>query len=200
MVAPTHAIRVPGTIGPNAVLQLIPVLRAEGGEALVTAMLAAGGMDAPPPDTAMMDEGPAARMHAAVRAHLGPRATPVLAAAGAGTAAYILTHRIPKVAQTVLRAMPGALAAPLLTRAIARNAWTFAGSGAFRVLSLRPIVLELADNPLIRGEHAPAPLCHWHVAVFDGLYGALAGPGWHARETACTARGDPACRFEIGPG
>jgi divinyl protochlorophyllide a 8-vinyl-reductase len=104
------------------------------------------------------------------------------------------------VAQSVLRAMPGALAAPILTRAIARNAWTFAGSGAFRVLSLRPVVVELADNPLIRGERANAPLCAWHVAVFDGLYGALAGTGWRAQEVACSACCDRACRFEIGPG
>jgi divinyl protochlorophyllide a 8-vinyl-reductase len=200
MVAPTLALHVPSQIGPNAVLQLIPALRAEGGEALVARMLAEAGLDAPPSDHGLMDEAPAARMHAAVRAALGPRAGPVLAAAGAGTAAYILAHRIPGVAQAVLRAMPGALAAPVLTRAIARNAWTFAGSGAFRVVSLRPVVVELADNPLVRGEAAPAPLCAWHVAVFDGLFGALAGPGWRAREVACCACGDPACRFEIGPG
>jgi divinyl protochlorophyllide a 8-vinyl-reductase len=140
-------------------------------------------------------------MHAAVRAHLGPRAMPVLAAAGAGTAAYILAHRIPRVAQTVLRAMPGALAAPILTRAIARNAWTFAGSGAFRVVSLRPVVLELADNPLVRSETArPPPSATGTSRCSTASTARSPGLAGTRNEVACTARGDPACRFEIGPG
>ncbi|MBD3764048.1 MAG: bacteriochlorophyll 4-vinyl reductase [Rhodobacterales bacterium] len=187
-------------IGPNAVLQLLPVLTAQGGAALAGRLLGRAGLVAPPPDTAMMPETPAARLHAAVRAELGRDSAAVLAAAGAGTGAYILAHRIPRAAQAVLRALPAGLAAPILTQAIAQNAWTFAGSGRFCVVSRRPVVVTLEDNPLIRGEVSDAPLCHWHRAVFDTLYGALAGPGWRARETECCACGDPACRFEIGPG
>jgi divinyl protochlorophyllide a 8-vinyl-reductase len=45
-----------------------------------------------------------------------------------------------------------------LGKAIARHAWTFAGSGRFRVVA--PLVFEIADNPIVRGEVSDVPLCH----------------------------------------
>lgn len=145
-----------------------------------------------------MDEGPAARLHAAVRHDLPAEAPAILAQAGRRTADYILAHRIPRPAQAVLRALPPALAAPVLTRAIAKHAWTFAGSGLFRVAGR--LTFEIADNPLIRGERAPAPLCVWHAAVFERLFRTLVDDRLRAHETACCACGDPACRFELTRG
>ncbi|MBN2906390.1 MAG: bacteriochlorophyll 4-vinyl reductase [Rhodobacteraceae bacterium] len=186
-----------GRIGPNAVLQLLPVLEAAGGAALRDEMLEAAGLTEPPSDAGLMDEGPAAAMHRALRRRLPDRAPALLREAGARTGDYILAHRIPPLAQKVLKALPAALAAPVLAKAIAKHSWTFAGSGQFRVVSTRPLVFELTDNPLIRGEGAPHPICGWHEAVFDQLFQTLVDKRLTTRETKCTASGAAVCRFEI---
>jgi len=118
-------------------------------------------------------------------------------AAGRRTGDYIRIHRIPRRAQALLRVLPARLSARLLARAIARHAWTFAGSGRFRVASRAPLVFEIADNPLVCGEHAAAPVCHWHAAVFARLYTRLVARDYTCVETACCATGAPACRFAL---
>lgn len=185
----------PGRIGPNAVLQLLPVLdAAEPG--LAARLLCEAGLDAPPGDHGLMAEAPAAALHRAVRARRTD-APDLLRRAGQGTAAYILAHRIPPAARAVLRLLPAPLAAPLLARTIARHAWTFAGSGRFRSEGRGPLAFELADNPLIRGEAAAGPLCHWHAAVLTGLFAALVHRDARVTEAACAAQGAPACRFVL---
>ncbi|MBK5933813.1 divinyl protochlorophyllide a 8-vinyl-reductase [Rhodovulum imhoffii] len=186
-----------GRIGPNAVLQLLPVLEAAGGAGLRDEMLAASGLGGAPSDSGLMDEAPAGTMHRALRRRLPDTAPGLLREAGCRTGAYILAHRIPPLAQKVLKALPAALSGPMLAKAIARHSWTFAGSGTFRVVSTRPMVFELTDNPLIRGESAPAPLCIWHEAVFDTLFRTLVDKRLSTRETACAASGATVCRFEI---
>jgi divinyl protochlorophyllide a 8-vinyl-reductase len=53
-----------GRIGPNAVLQLVPVLRDEAGEAVTAKLLArAGVVELPDPEAGLMEEAPAARLH-----------------------------------------------------------------------------------------------------------------------------------------
>jgi divinyl protochlorophyllide a 8-vinyl-reductase len=157
--------------------------------------MAQAGLDAPPSVKGMMPEVPAARLHQTVRAHLGPAAPWLLAEAGRATGDYILAHRIPRAAQTVLRALPPALSAPLLRTAIAKHAWTFTGSGDF---TAGPgLVFTIARNPVVAGESSPTPLCHWHAAVFERLFRTLVDDRLRARETACCACGDPACRFEL---
>jgi bacteriochlorophyll 4-vinyl reductase len=134
-----------------------------------------------------MDEAPAARLHQALRAEM-PEVAPMLAReAGWRTGDYILAHRIPKPAQRLLRLMPARLAAPILARAVKNlrgvgavpgglaHAWTFCGSGEFRLVSTWPVVFEIADNPVVRGEHSETPLCHWHAAVFERLFGPARG-------------------------
>ncbi|MGY6409464.1 MAG: bacteriochlorophyll 4-vinyl reductase [Alkalilacustris sp.] len=187
-------------IGPNAVLQLLPVLEAEGGQPLVDRMLAAAGLSAPPSDAGMMDERPAAAMHQALRRELPDRAPDLARAAGLATGDYILAHRIPKPAQTLLRRLPVPIAAWMLTRAIAQHSWTFAGSGRFEILSTRPLRIAIHDNPVVRGEHSPTPLCHWHCAVFERLFTTLIHPAYRATETTCCATGAEACVFEIARG
>ncbi|MEO0679272.1 MAG: bacteriochlorophyll 4-vinyl reductase, partial [Pseudomonadota bacterium] len=121
------------------------------------------------------------------------------AEAGRRTADYILAHRIPPRAQALLRAAPARLAAPLLARAIARHAWTFAGSGRFEAQGAWRLVVH--DNPMVRGERAAAPLCRWHAAVFERLYRALAADDCRCRELRCGAQpGETACVFEIRRG
>lgn len=188
-------------IGPNAILQVIQALDAQGlgtaREAIFAAAGAAHWLMAPP--ESMIGEGGAQRVHAAIRRLLpADEADAILADAGRRTADYLLAWRIPKPAQALLRALPAPLAARALSRAIAAHAWTFAGSGAFRVRPGHPMVYELARNPLVRGEGADRPLCVWHAAVFQRLFQVLVSPRARAVETQCASRGDPACRFEIG--
>lgn len=116
--------------------------------------------------------------------------------AGRATADYILAHRIPRIVQQVLKALPAGLAAPLLARAITRHAWTFVGSGRFRCRD--PWTFEITDNPLIRGEHSPVPLCVWHAAVFERLYATLVARDCRCEEETCAAQGlSDNCRFRI---
>jgi divinyl protochlorophyllide a 8-vinyl-reductase len=186
-----------GRIGPNALTQLLPLLEKAGGADLRQAMLLEAGIVTLPDLSELIDEAPVARLHQVMRAEL-PDLAPALAwQAGLRTADYILANRIPGGVQILLRALPAPLAAPILTRAIARNAWTFAGSGRFEVASKAPLVLAIHDNPVVRGEFADHMLCDWHRAVFERLYRVLAHDGYRVREVSCCAMGAAACRFEI---
>jgi divinyl protochlorophyllide a 8-vinyl-reductase len=152
------------------------------------------GQDRPERDPAT---GAAARLHQALRTEM-PEVAPMLAReAGWRTADYILAHRIPKKAQTLLKLMPARLSAPILARAVEKHAWTFCGSGGFSLVSKWPVVFEIADNPVVRGEHSDTPLCHWHAAVFERLFSTLCGPDWRCTEAHCCAQGAPACHFEM---
>jgi divinyl protochlorophyllide a 8-vinyl-reductase len=186
----------PGRIGPNAILQLVDVLERRGEGELLSAVLAEAGVARPPRDAGMLPEGDCAAVHQALR-RLAPTAEALLEEAGLATGDYILTHRIPKLAQGVLRLLPGALAAPVLTKAIAKHAWTFAGTGEFRVEASRPLIVSVARNPLVAGWRGERPQCVWHASVFRRLYGRLVWPGVRVTEVACCACGDPACRFEL---
>lgn len=184
-------------IGPNAILQLVPVLDRACGRATRERLLAAGGFDAVPDASAMIDEGAVARVHQALRAAFPKTAAALGWAAGTRTGDYIRINRIPRPAQAVLRALPRTLATRLLARAIAKHAWTFAGSGRFSIVGHRPLTVEIADNPVVRGERAATPVCHWHAAVFERLFRTLVDPNLRCREVACCAAGAPACRFVI---
>ncbi len=187
--------RTSGLIGPNAILQLLPVLEQAGGAQFRDQVMAAAGVFEPPSDAGMMDEAPAARVHQALRT-IDPELAPSLAwAAGERTARYILAKRIPNAAQVLLRILPAALSGPLLAKAIAKHAWTFSGSGEFRVAG--PLSFEIADNPIVRGEPSATPLCHWHSAVFEGLFRALVDDRLRCTEDTCCATGADACRFSL---
>lgn len=184
-------------IGPNAVLQLVPVLDRVVGRAARARLMTGAGLVDMPDGAAMILESPVARLHQNLRRDWPDLAPDMARMAGRRTGDYILTHRIPRRAQGLLRTLPAALSARLLAQAIARHAWTFAGSGRFRVVSHAPLVFEIADNPLVRGEHAAAPVCHWHAAVFARLYTRLVAPDYICAETDCCATGAPACRFVL---
>jgi divinyl protochlorophyllide a 8-vinyl-reductase len=184
-------------IGPNALLQLVPVLDRVGGTELRGHLFASGGVFELPDGSAMIDEMPVARVHQAMRRELADLAPTLAWAAGKRTGDYILVNRIPRAAQYLLHLLPTRLAVPMLTRAIARHAWTFAGSGRFSVKGGAMPVFEIADNPMVRGEFGPHPVCHWHAAVFERLFTRLIDPAFRCEETACCAAGAPACRFEM---
>lgn len=185
-------------VGPNAVLQMADVLRERTCAATTGAVFAAAGLarylEWPP--QGMIDEAEAAALHHALLSAL-PRVGPALCAeAGTRTADYLLANRIPAFAQRLLRLLPPALAARLLVRAIARHAWTFAGSGAFsaRFPGGPRLVLEIAHNPLA------LPGCPWHCAVFTRLFTRLVSPRVRVMHHDCCANGGKTCRFDIGWG
>jgi divinyl protochlorophyllide a 8-vinyl-reductase len=199
-VAPAgHLAEGAGRIGPNALHQLVAALDRREGRALRDGLCRIAGVRPPPPDAGMWPEAEAAALHRAVREERPGQSAAILAEAGTATADYILAHRIPAAAQWLLRRMPGALAGPLLARAVAAHAWTFAGSGRFRIAAGRPLTFEIAGNPLVVGETASAPVCHWHAAVFRRLFARLAWREVVVVETACCACGDPVCRFVLRP-
>ena len=185
-------------IGPNAVLQHLPVLDAAIGPAHRGALLHCAGVTAPPSDAGMLPEDEVARLHHAVRLFLPDRAPAIQRAAGIATGGYILAHRIPRPAQALIRALPAGAGARLLAMAIAKHAWTFAGSGRFRVAGHAPLRLEITANPLATGP-ADGPICHWHSAVFETLFGALVWPRLQVVEQSCAACGDACCRFVVTP-
>lgn len=183
-----------GRVGPNAILQTAAALRAFGGPGLESTVLTAAGLgtylDRPPAD--MIDQAEAVRLFRAVLAHLpSPDAERVLADAGGRTGDYILAHRIPSTAQTVLLHLPKSLAARFLLSAIGTHAWTFAGSGVVTCGYGAPLRLTIASNPLA------TPGCPWHVAVFERLFHALVSDRVTVRHIACCTKGAVACRFEL---
>ncbi len=180
-------------IGPNAVLQVMAVLDADLGRPMRDRVLA--GLRLPPPDSGMIPQAEAVAVHRAVRAALPDRADALLVAAGGATAEYILRHRIPAPARLLIRALPAGLGARVLARAIARHAWTFAGSGRFRLARLSPVTFELAANPLAERGHA----CLWHAAVFRCLFARLVWRDCAVREEECAGLGGTVCRFVILP-
>ena len=189
--------REPARIGPNSVLQLVPLIDERLGAGARLKLMAQSGMKELPADTGLMAEEPAARLHQALRAEYPDLAAELTRRAGVGTADYIISHRIPPVVINLLQHSPPWLSGPLLAKTIEKHAWTFAGSGGFRIVSRRPLVFELRDNPVVRGEFSPEPLCHWHAAVFQRLFQSLVDPQLQCVETACCASGSPVCRFEL---
>ncbi|MEO1138130.1 MAG: bacteriochlorophyll 4-vinyl reductase [Pseudomonadota bacterium] len=185
-----------GMIGPNAVLQMLPQIKKIGGDQLVTRMLWSAGITHVPDGTQMIPEGQAARLHRLLRKEEPELAPALAAAAGRNTARYILVHRIPKPVQVILRVLPAHAAAHLLSRAIAKHAWTFVGSGKFE--RLNAWTFQITNNPVIRGETSDKPLCTWHAAVFEKLYRALVHKSCRCVETSCCAlRKNSACEFRI---
>jgi len=186
-------------IGPNAVLQLAGVLDTRFGTCARDRLLSRAGITSLPRGDAMIAEQIAARFHQALRRELPGPAVEISRAAGRLTGSYIIENRIPPAAGTLLRWLPARLSRVLLARAIARHAWTFAGSGTFHVVHPDPPTFEIVDNPVVRGEQADAPLCHWHAAVFERLYRELVDDRYRSAETTCCACGAEACRFELYP-
>ncbi|WOE74971.1 bacteriochlorophyll 4-vinyl reductase [Alterisphingorhabdus coralli] len=184
-------------IGPNALTQLIEPIERRYGHDMVARLLEQSGIQRLPDMTGLIDEDPVIAMHHHMIRTLPDMADDISREAGARTGAYIIANRIPGFAQGLLRILPAALSARLLAKAIAKNAWTFAGSGKFAVQSWWPLVFTLEDNPFAKGLRTYAPACHWHAAVFETLFRELVSPHIRVTETTCCAAGDPRCTFVV---
>ncbi|MFO0471118.1 MAG: bacteriochlorophyll 4-vinyl reductase [Pseudomonadota bacterium] len=200
-----HATTLAGRIGPNAITRVAEVLPARLGSSATWELFERAGLVRylrQPPER-MVGEDEVRALHATLREQLGGTlAGEVARAAGTATADYLLAHRIPHPLQRLLRALPARLAARVLLRAVARNAWTFVGSGRLQTCAAaallgRPVVLRIRGNPLARGVVAAAPACDYCAAAFERLFQVLVHPRCRVVEAECEACGAAACRFEI---
>lgn len=195
-VAPT-----PARIGPNAIIQARAALCDALGRRETARIFARAGLSpylfADP--EGMVDEGEVVALHGAMRDALGQANAAALAfEAGRRTGLYILAHRIPKPIAALLRLLPAPLASRMLLSAIEKHAWTFAGSGRFRVVAASPqAVVEIADSPLARGQRLGQPAGAFYAGTFEALFRALVHRDSRARQTACEAMGDSVSRFTI---
>lgn len=187
-------------MGPNAIIQIGAALETALGPGAARGLFGraglAGYLDAPPEH--MVAESEVIHLHAVLREALAPpMARRVSSEAGAATGDYLLRHRIPRPAQRLLRLMSRRIASRLLVAAIARNAWTFKGSGRLHAGAGPPPVFILERCALCRGAHATAPLCGYYAATFERLFRALVDPAAIVTETECAAVAGERCRFEV---
>lgn len=191
-VPPPHPIEA--RIGPNSVLQLEQALIETGGRALASRIFAEAGFihllkDRP---NGMIDETiPALLFKTLFSAMRNDSARRIAARAGDLTGEYILKHRIPGPARILLKTLPPEWAAPILLKAIARHAWTFAGSGRCTVETGKPAVITIYSNPLAM------PGCVWHRGVFETLFRSLISRQAQVHHMTCCNDRSPDCKFTI---
>ena len=187
-------------IGPNTIIQLAHVLSERHGEALASRLLfdSTGYAITALPGT-MVDEREAQRFVQAVVHTLGERTgTSVLHEAGRRTADYLMANRIPRLAQWIMKALPARAGLSLLLKAMSANAWTFAGSGSFSVLTVpRGAELSFHACAMCRDLQADGPMCDFYAGTFEHLIRTLVSPHAEVREVECMATGGHACRFEV---
>ncbi len=183
-------------VGPNAILQMEAPLRRHLGEKGALRVWHQAKISTPSGNN-MIPQADALALHKALYELSPKEAERVSREGGARTAAYIVANRIPKVVKLLFRILPTALAGPLLARAIAKHAWTFAGSGDFSVTSTNPLVFEIDANPLAFDKGEAPSGCHWHMAVFASLFSILLRRPYIAREPTCCGRGAKTCRFVL---
>jgi len=160
----------PARIGPNAVVQSMRALAELEPATTVAAVRARADLPSPLPP-GMIPEAWFVRIVDAIRRELPPeRAERVLERAGAYTAAYVATHRIPAPIRRIFAVLPARAAIPLLLRAFRRHAWTFAGAGRFTTEGEYPATLVLEGAPTCRDRHhGEAMGGTYYAAAFEGL-------------------------------
>lgn len=189
-----------GRIGPNAILQTVAVVSDRWGQALAARILEGTPWRLDHLPGHMVREDEVRTVTDGVRRALGAvQAAQVLEEAGQRTADYLLRHRIPRLAQWIIRAAPPPIGIRFLLAAISRNRWTFAGSAEVALTTTPRPAVSFRGCPLCVGLHASGPACHFYAATFRGLFRALVSPRATVTETACQAAGDSCCRFEIMP-
>lgn len=187
-------------IGPNAIIQMVQALCFYLGTMETRHLLETVGMDRylDQPPGRMVPQAEVAELHALVYRGMGLTAFKHISAdAGRRTADYLLAHRIPRPVQWLLKRLPDALAARILSRAIAQHAWTFAGSGKFYYNWQPQLVYAIQGNPITAGLQAETPICDYYAATFERIFRVLVNDDWRVTEFACEASGAPACLFEI---
>ncbi len=200
LTATKRAVLDQPQIGPNVVLQLIPAAIGMGfGERLKAIFKTARFEEwwSSPPHEMIAAKDASILFGAIHNAFSSKEAEALLARAGQMTADYLLANRIPKPAQFILRFMPRRLAVQILSKAIAKHAWTFAGAGRFKARITPSIHFEITDNPLCANLQTATPSCHWHAAVFQRIFGSIFNAPVRVTEIECAGVSGRVCRFEI---
>jgi divinyl protochlorophyllide a 8-vinyl-reductase len=196
----SSAVGVAGRIGPNAIIRVAETLHEMFGPDVTAGLFAQAGLGhylIKLPEK-MVSEVEVLSLHEVLRAQLGqPACADITWKAGLKTADYLLANRIPKAAQLLFKALPAALSARLLLKTIGGHSWTFAGSGQFSYEVGQTVVLSIHNNPLCRDVRTDVPVCDFYSATFERLFQVLVHPNTHVEETACEAKGDDICRFEL---
>lgn len=187
-------------IGPNSIIQTVAAARAQYGDETVADWLRRTGrghlLDAMPDH--MLPESEFGDLIADLRFWLGLSAVAdVLAQSGDLTAQYVATHRVPVPIRWLLPRLPVGLALRLFLPAIARHAWTFAGSGRFGYTLQPAWRLTLADSVEARGVRATEPVCAYYRAAFEGLLRRVVCDRLRVHEVACRAMGASRCEFAV---
>jgi len=194
------AVGVAGRIGPNAIIRVAETLHEMFGPDVTAGLFAQAGLGhylVKLPEK-MVNEVEVLSLHEVLRAQLGqPACADITWKAGLKTADYLLANRIPKAAQLLFKALPAALSARLLLKTIGGHSWTFAGSGQFSYEVGQTVVLTIHNNPLCRDVRTDVPVCDFYCATFERLFQVLVHPNTQVEETACEAKGDDICRFEL---
>lgn len=189
-------------IGPNSIIQTLRALQQlESPEVLTEIKRRAEVPEVLPPG--MIPEIWFVQLIRAVRETLpADRASKVLHLSGTWTAAYVSKNRIPAPVRAFLAVAPRRLAVPILLKAFAKNAWTFAGAGRFSTAGGFPGTILLEGCPTARSESQPPAdgcCCSYYEAAFEGLLSLAINPVY-VREVACQSAGAAACRFQINIG
>lgn len=193
-----------GRIGPNAIIQTAAALQALVGDPRACTLLhEATGRTMETMPTDMVDEAEVNRLVHALRADLDPALfEAVLGDAGVRTAEYLIAHRIPRVAQVMMRVLPSTIALRVLLGGIMRHTWTFAGTAQ---VSLKhppgePMRLVLRRCPMCRGLEATVPACHFYTTTLQTLLVRLVSARASVVEVRCEAMGATACEFALRVG
>lgn len=187
-------------IGPNAILQVMASVAAIKGRPALEMLFTAAGLQHYLNDRPheMVSERDVALLQLELRTVFGAQsAHDISRDAGFRTGDYLLAHRIPKLAQRILKVLPASLAARVLAKAIAKHSWTFSGSGTFSYRPGKPFIFSIQHNPICSRIKSDKPVCDYYAATFERIFRAIVHPNAHVKETACEAAGDPACVFEL---
>lgn len=185
----------PGFMGPMAVLTMVHQVTTLFGEDASNDLLKHAELFRLPAQDEPVREDKVARLHQSVR-HLWPEnAAQIARAAGEDMADFTMETRMPERAQELLKKAPMPVGAWLLGQSLLQNAWTFSGSGTFRILNR--LEFGLSDNPLVQGETGTAPLCAFHAGLIERMFKALIDPGFVCTETGCSGHGHTECTFRL---
>lgn len=189
-----------GLIGPNSIIQTVAALEEIygplRGRAIRRSGKPLGWLDRLP--DSMVNER---QFHALVETIVGQvgaeEAGRVLHRSGQLTAGYLLSHRIPRPMQALLRVLPRRLGLKILLSAIRRHAWTFAGSGSFDY-ALGDRSLITLSSPVLGSDPAVAgAVCHYYRSCIAELLKTLVDLRIVLVDLACQARRDQHCRYQI---
>jgi divinyl protochlorophyllide a 8-vinyl-reductase len=198
---PPAAAAIPrDRIGPNAIIQVVHAVSARFGYGATQRLFSAAGLASHlahlPHD--MVSERDVALLQHQLRDTFGATvAKEVSWDAGLRTGDYLLAHRIPRLAQIILKRLPASVAARVLATAIGKHSWTFAGSGTFHVQRGMPFVFSIRGNPICSAIKSDVPVCDYYAATFEQIFRAIVHRDARVTEVACESTGAPACVFEI---